>query len=385
MISSDVHIEPVTNRKELKDLVMFPFELYRDDPYWVAPLIGERMEHFDPEHNPFFQHAQVRFFRAIRGGKTVGTIAAIADDMHVQTWNEPVGFFGIFEVIEDYEVAQRLFSAARKWLAARGLEVMRGPANLNVNDEYGLLVDGFDGLPVIMMTYNPPYYRTFLERYGFVKAKDLYAYKTDISRYGPNLENLPKQVSRVARLARERYHVQMRHINLKRLSEEVELIKPVYRAAWAKNWGAVPMTDAEFDYLAKNLRMVIDPEMTFLAFIDGKPVGCFLTLPDFCQVAYHMKGRMFPLGWAKYLWYKRKITGIRILIMGVLEEHRLKGIEALFYQEGCRIAIRKGYQWAEESWILEDNYKVRRGIEMMGGKVYRTYRIYDVPTTQAND
>ena len=380
MATSDLQIVPVTSRRELRDLIMFPFALYRDDPYWVPPLIGERMGHYDPDHNPFFQHAEVQFFRALRGGRTVGTIAAIADDVHPQVWNEPVGFFGVFEVIEDYEASASLFSAAREWLAHRGREIMRGPTNLNINDEYGLLVDGFDGMPVIMMPYNPPYYQTFMERHGFAKAKDLYAYKVDLARYGPNLENLPERVSRVARIARERYHVSMRHIDLRCLQEEMELIKPIHRQAWSQNWNALPLTDAEFEYLANNLRQVVDPELTFLAFIDGEPVGCFVTLPDYCQVACHLNGRLFPIGWAKFLWYRRKITGMRILIMGVLEEHRLKGVESLFYQEACRIAIRKGYEWVEMSWILEDNYKVMRGIEMMGGKIYRTYRIYDIPT-----
>ncbi|MBC7237323.1 MAG: N-acetyltransferase [Chloroflexi bacterium] len=374
-------IEPVITKSDLKEVVLFPFRLYRHDPFWVPPLISERMEHYDPHHNPFFQHATMQMFRAVRDGQTVGTIAAIDDALHREVWNDSVGFFGVFEVIEEYEVAAQLLSAARRWLAERGIDVMRGPANLNINDEFGLLVEGFDGMPVIMMPYNPRYYQTFLERYGMVKAKDLLAFKLDIASYGPNLENLPERVSRVARIAQERYHIEIRHVDLKQLDREVELLKPVYRQAWRKNWGAVPMTDAEFSYMAKSLKQIIDPELTYLAFYEGQPIGCFLVVPDYCQVAYHLNGRLFPFGWVKYLWYKRRITGVRVVLMGVLEEHRLKGVEALFYQEGCRVAIRKGYQWAEMSWILEDNYKVIRGIEMMGGKAYRRYRVYDMPTS----
>jgi len=376
-----VRIEPVSSRAELKDVVLFPFRLYRDDPNWVPPLIGERMEHYDPAHNPFFEHASMQVIRAVRDGQTVGTIAAIDDTLHPQIWRESVGFFGLFECIQDDAVASALFTAAREWLASRGRAVMRGPMNLNVNDECGMLIDGFDGSPVIMMAYNPPYYQGLAERYGFVKAKDIHAFKIDVVEYGLNLENMPEQVTRVARVAQERYGVTMRHIELSRLKEEVELIKPIYRQAWNKNWGAIPMSDAEFDYLAKALKPIVDPELTYIAFIDGEPVGVFLSLPDYCQVAIHLNGRLFPFGWAKFLWYKRKITGLRILIMGVLEEHRLKGVEALFYQECWRTAIRKGYLWGEMSWILEDNYKVIRGIEMMGGRRYRTYRLYDIPTT----
>jgi len=380
MAASDICIEPVVTQQDLNAFIMFPFELYKSDPYWVPPLISERKTYLNQQKNPFFEHAEVQLFRAVRGGKTIGTIAAIADELHPKIWNEPVGFFGIFEVIEEYGVADRLLSAAREWLAARGREVMRGPMNLSINDECGLLIDGFDGTPVIMMTYNPPYYQTFLERYGMIKAKDLYAYKVDMAGYGPNLENLPTSVSRVARIARDRYKVQIRPIVLKRLEEEVALIKPIYRKAWAKNWGEVPITDGEFDYLVNNLRQVVDPDMTFLAFIDGEAVGCFVTLPDYNQVVHHLNGRLLPFGWAKFLWYKHKITGMRIFIMGVLEEHRLKGITSLFFQEACRVALRKGYQWAEMSWILEDNYKIIRGIETMGGEIYRTYRIYDIAT-----
>lgn len=380
MSVSNVKVEPVESRADLKAFIMFPFSLYRAYPKWVPPLIGERYKHFDPHHNPFYQHAQVQLFRAVRNGTTVGTIAAISDEVHPRVWNEPVGFFGEFEIIEDYTVSAALFDAARSWLAARGREIMRGPMNLNINDECALLIDGFDGCPVIMMTYNPPYYQTFIERYGFAKAKDLYAYRLDRSIFGAGGERVPEQISRVARIARERYHVTMRHIDLDRLEEEVDLIKPIHREAWSKNWGALPMSDAEFSYLASNLKQVVDAELTYLAFIDGTAVGCFVVLPDYNQVAYHLNGRLFPIGWIKYLWYKRRITGVRCLIMGVLEEHRVKGVESLFYEEGFKIAFRKGYQWAEMSWILEDNYKVRRGIESMGGQHYRTYRIYDVST-----
>jgi GNAT superfamily N-acetyltransferase len=380
MCPSAVRIEKVTGRQEIKQFVLFPYELYRHDPYWVSPLIGDRMHHFDPHHNPFFEHATTQLFRAVRDGEIVGIIVATDDQAHVDTWNESVGFWGEFECIEDYSVAQALFDAARDWLAARGRQVMRGPMNLNINDECGLLVDGFNGSPVVMMTYNPRYYVDFCDRYGFQKAKDLYAFKLEIAKYGADLQNLPPRVKRVAQIAQERYGVRIRQVDMAHLDKDVELIRPIHREAWSKNWGAVPMTDAEYTYLAAALKQVLDPELTYLAFIGDEAVGCMITLPDFCQVAKKLNGRLFPLGWLKFLYYRKKIDGIRILIMGVKEEHRLKGVESLFYQEGCRVAIRKGYKWAEESWLLEDNYKVIRGVESMGGTRYRTYRIYDVPT-----
>jgi len=377
-MSPDIQVLPVTSKKELRDVCKFPSKVYRDDPNWVPPLIGERMAHYDPHHNPFFDHAEVQFFRAIRNGETVGTIAAIHDPLHIEVWDEPVGFFGIFEVIHDYAVAEALFDTAKDWLLKKGCSIMRGPMNLNINDECGLLIDGFDGSPVIMMTYNPRYYEEFVERYGFTKAKDLYAHLVDIASFGKDMENLPEQVSRVATIAQERYGVTIRPVNLSKIYDELELIKPIHREAWNKNWGALPMSDAEFRYLADGLKQILDPDVSYLAFIDGEAVGCFVVLPDLHQVLKKVNGSLFPFGWAKFLWYKRKVDCMRVLIMGVLEEHRLKGIESLFYREGCRIALEKGYKKAEMSWLLEDNYKVIRGVEMMGGKRYRTYRLYDV-------
>lgn len=383
MSANQVTIVPVSGRRETKDFVLFPFRLYRDDPYWVPPLIGDRMDHFDPQKNPFFEHAEVRLFRALRDGETVGTIAAIADEKHVEVWNESVGFFGEFECIDDPAVAHALLDAAREWLAARGREVMRGPLNMNINEEVGLLVDGFDGPPAVMMTYNPPYYQRLLEGYGLTKAKDLHAYKVDIAAIAPDLSNVPDRVKRMAKVAVERYKVEMRQVNLRDIAGELEHIKKIYRTAWEKNWGAIPMTDAEMEHLADSLVKIADPRLLYLAFIDGQPVGVFLALPDLNQVAIHMGGRLLPFGWLQFLWYRRKINGLRVMIMGVLEEHRLKGIDALFYLEATRRSKEMGIEWGEMSWILEDNFKVRRGIEMMGGWVYRTYRLYDIPTARS--
>jgi hypothetical protein len=265
-------------------------------------------------------------------------------------------------------------------LAGRGRKVMRGPMNMNVNEEMGLLIDGYEGPPVIMMTYNPPYYQDLIERFGFTKAKDVNAYKLDLDVLGPNLENMPKQIAGAAAIAESRYHVKMRHISKEHLDEDVELVKPIYRAAWEKNWGALPMSDAEFAALVENLKAICDFNLTYLAFIDDKPIGVFLALPDFCQVALHLGGRLLPFGWINYLRYTPKIDGARVLIMGVLAEHRVKGVESLFYREGFKMAVQKGIKWAEFSWILEDNYFVMRGIERLGGRIYRTYRVYDLPT-----
>ncbi len=376
-MSDLIRIEPVRGPRQVRDVVTFPFDLYRSDPHWVPPLIADRIKHLDPEHNPFFEHAEMQLFRAVRDGQTVGTIGAIANSLHQEIWDEPVGFFGVFETIEEYPVAKALFDAAGEWLLSRGLTTMRGPMNLSVNDEAGLLIDGFDGSPVIMMPYNKRYYEEYIEQYGFEKAKDLYAFTIDVYRFGPDVEGIPARIARLANVAVQRYGVTMRPVNLRGLEHDLDLVKPIYRQAWAKNWGALPMTDAEFEYLADELKGIVDPDLTFLAFIDDKPVGCFITLPDYYQILPYANGHLLPLGWAKLLWHKRKIDGLRVLIMGVLKEHRLKGIEALFYQRGCEVAYAKGYRQAEMSWILENNIEMIRGIERMGGEIYRTYRVYD--------
>lgn len=384
MAASPVVIEPVETRTQLRQFIMFPFKLYRSDPNWVPPLIAERFKHFDPKRNPFYEYATTQLYLAKRSGQVVGVIAAIDNPRHQEIWDENIGFWGEFETVDDYAVAKALFDAARTWLRGRGREVMRGPMNMNINEEVGLLIEGRDGPPVIMMTYNPAYYEAFVERYGFTKAKDVLAYKIDLDYLGPNCENLPKQITGAAAIAESRYHVKMRHIRPEVLDQEVELVKPIYRKAWEKNWGALPMTDAEFSALVENLKGIADWDVTYLAFINDEPVGVFIALPDFCQVARHLNGRLLPFGWINYLRYKPRIDGMRVLIMGVLEEHRLKGIESLFYREGFSQAVKKGIKWGEMSWILEDNYKVSRGIERVGGKPYRRYRIYDLPVGESD-
>lgn len=376
-MTDSVQIAPVHSRREVRDVVKFPFELYRFDPNWVPPLIGDRIKHMDPHHNPFFQHAEMQLFRAMRNGRTVGTIAAIADRLHPEVWNEPVGFFGVFEAIEDYAVAEALFDAAGEWLRARGLSVMRGPMNLNINDECGLLIEGFDGAPYIMMAYGKRYYPGFVERYGFAKAKDLYSFATDIYQFGTNPDEIPARLARLSHVATTRYRVRARPIQMANLMAEVELLKPIHRQAWSQNWGALPMSDAEFEYLANQLKSIVDPDLTMLAFIDDEPVGCFVTVPNYNEILPYANGRLWPFGWAKLLMHKKEIRTVRAMIMGVVAEHRLKGIEALFYHRACEIAYAKGYRQAEMSWILEDNYNVIRAIEHMGGRISRTYRLYD--------
>ncbi len=379
MATQELRVIPVQTPQELKQFIDFPYHLYRDDPYWVPPLRMDRKEMFNPDKFPFYEHADVQLFLALRGGQPVGTITAHINHIHNEFHGEKTGFFGFFETVEDYQVAEGLLQAAADWLQERGMDIIRGPMNFSTNEECGLLVDGFDSSPVVLMTYNPPYYADFIERAGFTKVQDLYAYWLAIDEVADKngVVKNPK-LARVVQKVRERSKIHIRKINMKDFDNEVERIKKVYNSAWEKNWGFVPMTDAEFDHLAESLKMVIDPHLVLVAERDGEVVGFSLTLPDVNQALKGTGGRLLP-AIARLLWYKwlKKFTICRVFAMGVVEEHRMRGISALFYYDTALNAVARGYTHAEMSWILESNLKMNLDTEAMGGKVYKTYRVYD--------
>ena len=326
-------IREVQTKRDKDRFIRFPWKIYRDNPNWVPPLIIERRAFLNPKENPFFDHAEVRLFLASDGaGNDVGRIAAIVNHNHVKTHNENAGFFGLFESIKDQEVARALFDAAAGFLRSRGMKIMRGPENMSINDDVGLLIKGFDLPPALMMPYNPPYYEALVESYGFSKAMDLYAY------FGVTDGTIPERLERAAEIGQKRYRYAIRTIDMKNFAGEVERIRQIYNQAWEQNWGAVAMTDREFDHLAKDLKLIIAPELCLLAEVDGKPAGFSLALPDFNQVLIHLNGRLFPLGLFKLLYFKRRITRVRIITMGVLPEYRRMGIDMAFIREtykGC--------------------------------------------------
>lgn len=374
-----VSVRPVRTKGDLMRFIKFPFRLYKDDPYWVPPLIFERKAFFNPKKNPFYRHAEVELFLAEREGEVVGTISAHINYTHNEFHNEQVGFFGFFEVVEDYEVAKALLDTACEWVARRGMKAIRGPMNFSVNEECGLLVDGFDSPPVIFMTYNPRYYQAFLERYGMVKAMDLWAYNMDIEYVGRDMSGLPPKLKRVVDTALSRGGFTVRKANMKDFENELARLKAVYNAAWQKNWGFVPMSEEEIDHLARGIKPWVDPDLIFVAEVDGKPVGVSVTLPDMNQVLLHLNGRLFPFGWLKFLWYRRKVHICRLFAMGIVEGYRGMGIDAVLYYLTGQAAIPKGYTMAEMSWVLENNTMLNRILRYLGGKVYKTYRIYEKP------
>jgi hypothetical protein len=372
MENASVEIRPVLGKREWNEFVRFPYRHYRSNPHWVPPLLQDQKILLDPEKHPFYGHADVRFFLALKGGRTAGRIAAIVDRKHNEFHNEKTGFFGFFESVEDFPVAGGLLAAAKGWVKERGMTALRGPVNPSQNEDCGCLMDAYDSPPVIMMTYNPPYYPELFERFGLRKAMDLWAYFID------GKKEPPAKLIRVAEALRKKEGVVVRPVDMKRFDEEVEKIKFIYNNAWSHNWGFVPMTEEEFAHLAKNLKPVIVPELGLIAEIGGKPVAFSLTLPDMNQALIHLNGRLFPFGIFKLLWYSKKVDMARIITLGVVHEHQRKGIDGVLYLDTWRNAVRKGYWRGEMSWILETNTMMNRAAEMLGGKVYKTYRMYQM-------
>ncbi|MGH7752590.1 MAG: GNAT family N-acetyltransferase [Gemmatimonadales bacterium] len=304
----------------------------------------------------------------------MGRIAAVHNRTHNDVHEDRVGFFGFFECQDDQAAADALFAAAAAWLRDRGgspgLDTMRGPASPSMNDESGLLVDGFDTPPTVMMPHNPPYYVRLVERAGFRKAKDLLAYQSI------RLE-LPERLRRAVQLLTQRKGITLRPLRMKEFGAEVERIKALYNAAWEKNWGFVPLTGAEIDHLAKQLKPVVVPELVVFAERAGQIIGFAVALPDFnVALKVNRSGRLFP-GILKILWASRKISRIRILLLGVLPEYRKTGADALMYEWIWRVGNSKGYFWGEAGWILEDNTAMRNALEHIGFAAYKTYRMYD--------
>ncbi len=366
-------IRPVTSKSDEKKFIKFQWAPYAGNPHWVPPLLMDRRKLIDRKGNPFYKHATMELYLAEREGKVVGRIGAIVNDNHNREHGENIGFFGFFECIDDQGVANALFDAAKKWLKEKGVTAMRGPASPSVNDEYGLLIDGFDRPPSVLMTYNPPYYQGLIERYGFVKAQDLFAY------YIHKDKVFNEKFKRISDTVLRRETLKIRQIDMKNFEEEVKLIRELYSRGWSRNWGEVPMTEDEFDYVAKDLKAIVDPRLVIIAESRGKPVGFGMTLPDLNQVLIHNKHGWLIPGIARILLFKKKIDRVRIVILGVLPEYANTGIgAALFYETGRR-CVEAGYPHGEASWVNENNLMMNRGAQLMQGTIDKTYRIYQMP------
>jgi hypothetical protein len=364
-----IEVVEVATQKDLDDFIRFPFSLYAGDPYYVPPLIREIKKQLSAK-NPFFHHAEVRYFLAYKEKKIQGRIASIINRHHNEFHHEKTGFFGFFDSVNNQETAAILLDTVAGDLATKGMKSMRGPVNFSMNEECGLLIDGFYTTPMLMTPYNPPYYHHLMECHGMTKAKDLFAYICDIPK------QLPGKVLRVADIA-EKSGVTVRPVEKKHFVREMKIFQKIYNAAWEKNWGFVPLTDDELLHLAENLKPIIIPEMTLVAEKKHEPVGFLGILPDYNVVLKKMRGRITPLTILKALFYRKKIKDMRLLLLGIKPHCRNRGVDALLFREGFRGSLNNGFQRVEFSWILEDNIPTQRLVDMIGGRLYKKYRIYD--------
>jgi len=371
----NINVKPVVTKTEKIAFIKSQWLFYKNDPNFVPPIVIDRLKLLNTRKNPFYTHSEIQLFLAYKEGKIVGRIAAITNSNHNKTHLDNIGFFGFFECVDDISVAKELFKTAENWLKEKGKDAIRGPVNPSMNDECGLLIEGFDSPPVVLMTYNPPYYKELIEQAGYGKAKDLFAYHL------VNEEYMSEKMKRMQSLIRDRYKVTIREVNFKdkaQFQKDVQTLKDIYNSAWQPNWGFVKMTSEEFDFLAQDLKSIADPAYTIIAEVDGKPAGFALGLPDINQILKdNKKGSILGAVW-RLLTRKNQIDLLRIIVLGVLPQYQRLGIDSVMYWEMGTRGLPKGIKYGEASWILEDNEMMNKGLTtVMLGKVYKKYRIFE--------
>lgn len=375
-MSATARVIPVSSRRQLGRFVDLPYALYRDNPYYVPQLRMDQLNVLNPKKNPFFQHGKIQCFLAEdTDGNVLGRIAGIVNGMHLQKYDDGIGFFGFFECVERTDVATALLDAASEWLREQGMTGVRGPTNPSMNDVAGLLVDGFDRRPSIMMAYNPPYYEEFLVDYGFERAMTMWAYfiHQKYARYD--------RMRRGVEIVRKRNpDARLRTLDMSRFEEEAKTILDIYNRAWSANWGHVPMTDAEFQHLAREMKQIVDPRIVFIIEKDGIPVAFSISLPDMNQaLAAIRNGRLLPFGLLRLLVHA-KVAGInecRTILMGVLPEHRHRGYDVLLNGEIMERGPELGYAGSEMSWLLEVNRPMMNTAIGLGGVPDKEYAMFE--------
>lgn len=369
-----INIVPVTKKSLLHKFIDFPPALYKNDEYYVPELFIAQRDILTPGKHPFHEHSEMQLFLVYENSDIRGRIAVILNNNHNQFNNTKEGFFGFFDSVNDFEIVSQLFDAAITWLKSKGVTNIIGPVNPSTNDPCGMLVEGFEMPPVAMMPYNKPYYNELLESIGFIKKTDLLAYYLDTKKV--NTRSLQLQKALLKRLSRK--NIIIRQINMKDFRNEAIKLREVYNAAWDKNMGFVPMTDKEFKYLAKDLKLILDPKFCLIAEHDSKIVGFALAIPDINQILKKIKkGRLLPTGIFKLLFGKKKINQVRVLALGVIDGYKKLGIEACFYASIIKSAAEKNMVGGEASWILENNFLMNKGIQSINGRMYKKYRLYE--------
>lgn len=369
-------IVTVRDKKQMKAFIDFPHDLYADDANYVPELFIAQRDLLTPGKHPFHEHSTLQLFLYYKDAVIAGRIAAILNNNHNQFNNTTDGFFGFFECVDDVHIAATLIGTAEAWLQDQGATTIIGPVNPSTNEPCGLLVDGFDKPALAMMVYNKPYYPALLEAVGLQKKVDLLAYDIDLADIGDR----PVRLEEKLRSRLQQKQITIRPIRKKDIATEARQVREVYNAAWDENLGFVPMTDNEFNYLAKDLKMVLDEGMCLVAEHNGEQIGFALAIPDINEVLIKVKrGRLLPTGIFKLLFGMKRISRVRVLALGVKQEYRKLGIEACFYAGIIRRVKERGMLGGECSWILEHNELMNKGIQSMNGKVYKRYRIYEKP------
>lgn len=374
---SSLQIVPVTTKGQLKAFIKLPWKIYKNDPHWVPPLLMEENNRFDPRKNPVFEHLQAQYYLAYRGDEVVGRISAQVDHLHNQTHDEKCGFFGCFECIDDELVAHALLDAAWNWLKTKNLNCMRGPFTLNINEESGLLIEGFDTDPYILMAHHQPYYLKLLESFGLKKTKDLLSWKYDAKR------PVPEPAQQISDVVAAYPGLKIREVNKKNLAHDTQIIMDIFNEAWSKNWGFVPLTAAEIGKAVKDFQLILEPKLALIAEVNGEPAAISLALPNINEAIKDLNGKLFPFGLIKLLYRLKtnKIKHARQIILGVRKKFRgdiLGGLSVLLYSMMHRNGASIGIEGGECSWTLEDNEKINMGISLMGGEVYKKYRILEM-------
>jgi GNAT superfamily N-acetyltransferase len=370
-----IRIVTVRSKPALREFIETAYRLRGRDPHWVPPLRRDQWVLLDRRKHPVHEHLEVEYFLARRDGATVGRIAAIENHAHNRAHDEKIGFFGFLEAEDDVEVFRALFRAAEQWARRRGLTALRGPCSFSTNEECGLLISDHLTMPAILTPHNPPWYQRHVEACGFTKAEDLLNYWLTRHAFTERVRKLAEAVEK--RLERKSIHVVSRPLDMGRWREELDLIKSLYNRAWEKNWGFVPMTDAEIMFVAKELKPLLNPRLVRFIEVDGEPAGFALCLPEWNVVLKHMNGRLNARGILTALMLKRDIKQIRLLMMGFLPEFRGRGFDPIIYRDIADACIAEGIYEGELGWVLERNMPMRRGIEAMGGVERRRYRIYE--------
>jgi hypothetical protein len=374
---ANVEIREHTPGKDVKDFIRAGFVVFADDPMWVPPLDFEFKERLSPKHNPFFKRAEVALFTAWKDGKLAGRCSATIDREYLKLWKDDTGFFGFFDTIEDQDVANALMRSAEKWLSSHGMKKMIGPLSLYANDEIGCLIEGFDYPPNLMMAHSRKYQAALIEGTGCEKEKDLLCWKYEAN------QGFPDRVVKAWEQIKALPEVKLRSVDPSRMERELEDIMDIYNSAWSGKWGMVPALPDEVKKIAKDMKLIIDPDIAFMAEINGKSVGMCIMLPNMNEAIGDLGGKLFPFGFAKLLW-RLKVKhpeSARLMMLGIKGEARSNvkrygGLSAAMYVEVAKRGYAKGYRWGELSWTREDDAPINLGIRAMGAKVYKKYRVF---------